>query len=177
MTLRPKHLRSTAAGSTSVTLQERRTHPRHTISATFEAIHLKANTRLVARISDLGRGGCYVDTINPFPVGADLQLKIAHGNESFVADAVVTYSAHGMGMGLHFTHMDAQRVELLERWIANAIDVTPHPAHPFEATVSRSTDVGPDEDICEVLSELILTLIRKGMLAEDQGRAMLKRLK
>lgn len=130
---------------------------------------------LASAISDAA--ACYVDTINPFPVGADLQLKIAHGNESFVADAVVTYSAHGMGMGLHFTHMDAQRVELLERWIAEAIDVTPHPAHPFEGTLSSPTDVGPEEDIREVLNELILALMRKGMLAEDQGRALLKRLK
>jgi hypothetical protein len=60
----------------AVTAQERRTDARYSFSATAEAVHLQADTRLNGRISDLSRGGCYVDTINPFPVGADVKIRI-----------------------------------------------------------------------------------------------------
>src|SRR5450432_1520268 len=99
--------------------RERRVHPRYSFSATMEAVHLQADTRLAGRISDLSHGGCYVDTINPFPVGADVKLRIANGNESLVAQARVAYAADGMGMGLEFTHMDQERAKTLERWLAD----------------------------------------------------------
>jgi PilZ domain len=97
-----------------LTAQERRTEPRFPFTASVEAVHLQADSRLNGRISDLGRGGCYVDTINPFPVGADVKIRIAKGNASLVAEGKVLYAASGMGMGLAFTRIDPERIVVLE---------------------------------------------------------------
>src|SRR5215472_10892988 len=64
-----------------VSPQERRIFPRYPFSAAAEAVY--ADARLHGRTSDLSRGGCYVDTINPFPMGAEIRIRISKGNQTF----------------------------------------------------------------------------------------------
>src|SRR5215472_14914591 len=64
-----------------VSPQERRIFPRYPFSAAAEAVY--ADARLRGRTSDLSRGGCYVDTINPFPMGAEIRIRISKGNQTF----------------------------------------------------------------------------------------------
>jgi hypothetical protein len=52
-------------------------------------VHIQTDTRVHGRISDLGRGGCYVDTISPFPLGADVKIPIGKGNTTLAAQAKV----------------------------------------------------------------------------------------
>ena len=40
---------------------------------------LKDKTRVVARISELSARGCYVDTVNPFPLDTELNFLIRYG--------------------------------------------------------------------------------------------------
>jgi hypothetical protein len=54
----------------TVVALERRDFPRYSITASAEATDVKSQTRIKARISDLGRWGCYVDTLNPFVVAS-----------------------------------------------------------------------------------------------------------
>lgn len=84
---------NSAIGSTGAVAQERRRMPRYAFSASAEAVHLEADTRLSGRVSDISRGGCYVDTINPFPVGAEVKIRIVRDNLSFVAMARVLYAS------------------------------------------------------------------------------------
>ena len=77
-------------------------------------MHIQADTRLSGRVSDLGRGGCYVDTINAFPVGADVKIRIVKDHASFVAQARVLYASSGIGMGLAFTKIEPERLLVLE---------------------------------------------------------------
>ncbi len=49
-----------------------RTSPRFTFIAEAEVAELGDGLRIVARISELSARGCYVDTVNPFPVGTEL---------------------------------------------------------------------------------------------------------
>jgi len=76
-----------------------------------------ADARLRGRTSDLSRGGCYVDTINPFPMGAEIRIRISKGNQTFVAQAKVMYAAAGMGMGLMFTKIEPERQQVLQEWL------------------------------------------------------------
>jgi PilZ domain len=79
--------------------QERRTVLRHAFIASAEAVHLQAETRVSGRVSDISRGECYVDTINPFPVDADVKIRIVKDNRSFGAMGRVLYVSTGFGMG------------------------------------------------------------------------------
>jgi hypothetical protein len=44
--------------------------------ASAEVTDLHSGTRLSARISELGVGGCYVDALTPFPEGTLVKLRI-----------------------------------------------------------------------------------------------------
>ena len=96
---------------------ERRRNLRFPFSASIEAVEEKSGTRIKGRISDLGLGGCYVDTLSPFPVGSVVSITILKDEESFQAKAKVVYSLVGMGMGLAFIAADPDQVKLFQRWI------------------------------------------------------------
>src|SRR5271156_534231 len=86
--------------------EERRTHPRYHFTAAVEALDHNHRTRMNARTSDIGRGGCYVDTYCPFPLKTGVKLRLTNEKSSFVAEATVVYSQIGMGMGLEFTAIE-----------------------------------------------------------------------
>lgn len=162
--------------SAAVTPQERRQCRRYSFSAAAEAVHLQADMRINGRISDLGRGGCYVDTINPFPAGADVKIRIMKDNVSFVAQAKVLYSTEGMGMGLRFTKIEPERLQVLERWLAQLSGELSREAEALEDDgVDRSQQSSSSEQ-GYVLNELIIALMRKRVLTDAEGKAMLKKL-
>jgi len=69
------------------------------------------------RTSDLGLGGCYVDTLSPFPVGTEAKIRILREKETFEAQVKVVYSLIGMGMGLAFVSAQAKQIRLFQRWL------------------------------------------------------------
>jgi hypothetical protein len=156
--------------------QERRKTPRYSFSASAEAVHLQADTRLSGRVSDLSRGGCYVDTINPFPVGADVKIRITKANTSLVAEASVLYSTSGMGMGLIFTKIDDERLPVLEQWLAELRGESRPAADALEQDVADPIEESAEGEERYVLNELIIALMRKKVLTDAEGKAMLKKL-
>jgi hypothetical protein len=174
----PENSHSASNLAAGATAQERRASARYSFSATAEAVHLQADTRLSGRVSDLGRGGCYVDTINPFPVGADVKIRILKDNASFVAQARVMYAASGMGMGLAFTKIEPERLKILEGWLAELSGEAPREAKALDLEdqppETAALDSGNEHRY--VLSELILTLIRKQVLTDAEGKALLQKL-
>src|SRR5690348_7000968 len=59
---------------------ERRKGRRFAVSASAELVELRTHTQLTGRASDLGSGGCYIDTVTPFPVGTSLTLNLRSEN-------------------------------------------------------------------------------------------------
>src|SRR5437660_3770446 len=54
----------------------RRSVPRYRFMARAIVTELSSGTRLPARTSELGLNGCYIDTLELFPVGALVHLRI-----------------------------------------------------------------------------------------------------
>src|ERR1700693_6249599 len=59
-------------------IRERRTGPRYSFVAGAEFVDVQTNSRMPGRASDLDRGGCFIDTLNPFPVGTALTLRLTN---------------------------------------------------------------------------------------------------
>lgn len=156
--------------------KERRRNPRFPLSASIEAVEVKSGTRINGRTNDLGLGGCYVDTLSPFPLGSVVSVKIVRDKESFQAKAKVVYSLVGMGMGLAFVAADPAQVKIFQRWILELSGQQP-PAlsTPEESQPDAPVENGTDEPKY-VLSELIIALMRKGILDKTDGNAMLRKL-
>jgi hypothetical protein len=89
--------------------------------ASVEVTDLNSDTRLSARISELGVGGCYVDALNPFPEGSPVIVRILRDKGAFETSAKVVYCHPAWGMGLAFTDTAPNQRLVLEEWLAEAL--------------------------------------------------------
>ena len=161
--------------------QDRRTHPRFHFCAAAEALDSQHRTRMNARTSDIGKGGCYVDTFSPFPLKTPVKIRITREKRSFTAEAKVVYSKIGMGMGLAFTAIEPREIDVLERWLGELSGSAP--MEMAELNVRKENGHNGNghhspsaKEPGYVLNELIIALMRKGALTEEEGKTMLLRL-
>jgi hypothetical protein len=89
--------------------------------ASVEVTELSSGTRLSARTSEVGMGGCYVDAMNPFAIGAQVKLRIVRDQGQFEAKAKVVYCDPSFGMGLSFTEMEPEQRVILENWLEEMV--------------------------------------------------------
>jgi hypothetical protein len=160
----------------AISPDERRRNTRFPFSASIEAVELKSGTRVKGRTSDLGLGGCYVDTMSPFPVGNVLSITITKDNETFQAKAKVVYSLASMGMGLAFIAADPEHVKIFQRWMLELNGQTPAAPSATEDVQAAAPAPRDGSEQQYVLSELIIALMRKGVLDKTDGNAMLRKL-
>jgi hypothetical protein len=167
-------------GHAALPPDDRRTHPRFHFCAAAEALDPQHRTRMNARTSDLGRGGCYVDTFSPYPLKTAVKIRLTREKTSFTAEAKVVYSKIGMGMGLSFTSIEPREMNILDKWIGELSGSIPAEIAELPATreyqhVGAGNSSGATES-GYVLNELIIALMRRGALTEEEGKTMLLRL-
>jgi hypothetical protein len=99
-------------------VRERRVHQRAAMIASAELMDLRTGVLTHARTSDLSLSGCYIDTLNPLPLGTAVELWIKKGEEVLEARAVVCVTHHGCGMGLKFEDITPEHRTRLSAWIS-----------------------------------------------------------
>jgi len=72
-------------------------------------------------VSDIGMYGCYLDTPNAPPVGAQIVVKIFKGTDFFETAATVAYSQSNKGMGLKFRDVSRHFLPILQKWLLEAM--------------------------------------------------------
>lgn len=97
---------------------EQRREPRHPFFATVELLDAESEARIQARTGDLSLHGCYVNTMNPFPVASKVRVIITQTGETFTALGTVAHSQLNMGMGVSFTEVAQDQREILLKWLA-----------------------------------------------------------
>src|SRR5580704_13975989 len=156
---------------------EKRSCPRYPFSPAVEALDLEADTRIMGRLSDISRNGCYVDTINPFAKDAPVTLTISRDNQSFKTQAKVVYSKMGMGMGLLFTTAEPDQLRTLGSWLhelsGGRIEDEGQSNVFLERDAAKSTDVELRE-LRKIVGELVALLNGKNILDDSEGMALLR---
>lgn len=99
---------------------ERRRTPRYSFIASAELIEEASDVRIATRVSELSLYGCYLDMMNPFPVGTLVLVKISAGDAFFQAKSKIVYSQPNMGAGVVFLEVDAPHQVILDRWLDEA---------------------------------------------------------
>jgi hypothetical protein len=154
---------------------ERRAQVRYPFTASAEIYELRSQTRVTGRCSDLSPGGCYIDTISPFSVGAVVRIRMERGNRQFEAAAEVTYALVSMGMGLAFTEIKREHQNVLRAWIADLSG-----EKPIETAVSvAEPDTGAFDANASMrlaMNELITMLVRKKIITENEGSGLLRQM-
>ncbi len=83
--------------SISRSQRERRIAARSLFVAPAEIVDMHEGSRIKARTSDLSMQGCYIDTLNPFPIGAVVRVQILRHEQ--VLDVIATVSARHVAAG------------------------------------------------------------------------------
>lgn len=89
--------------------------------ASAEVTELLSGTRISARTSEIGIGGCYIETLNPFADASMVHVRIVRDQGVFESKAKVVYSQSNFGMGLAFIDMDQKQRSVLEDWLAELV--------------------------------------------------------
>lgn len=167
---------------------DRRKEVRFSVSASAEMLELRTRTRLTGRASDLGAGGCYVDTMSPFPVGSSLMLNLMSETHNVHVKANVVYAKTGMGMGLAFTEITAKQKESLTVWLRELNGERPQPQaseastseaylpYPQEPAIEQPTAQAEGTRVLGVVEELISLLRLKRVLSESEVELLREKL-
>src|SRR2546430_4416148 len=169
----PRHLATCGdlaqpPGKKNAEARERRDAHRHAFVAPAVVVDAQTGARISARTSDLSLRGCYVDTLNPFPVGTTLQLRIHKNKETLDAPASTASSHTGSGMGLLFGEMTPPQRSMLAGWLDESVAPSrssPTASLPAEKTQQR-------DHLLAV--KLIYSLVRKGVLSQSEAAVLLE---
>jgi hypothetical protein len=164
-------LAATGGDSTLVKEAERRGTERHMFTAGADVRELGSGARFSTRTTDLGPGGCFVDTTNPFPVGSKLQLNLHKGKSNFETAGTVVYSQNGLGMGVAFDELDDAGRSALGDWLT---EVTGERVlvHDSVQVPKRASDFQRRAE-SPALVRLVRLMIGKGILTEAEGASVL----
>jgi hypothetical protein len=102
-------------------MADRREAPRYALILAAEVVELATSAVLNARSSDVSRTGCYIDTLNPVPVGSQVKVQLRRGDNIFETSGRVVYICPGLGMGVHWgTNPTPEKLAILDRWLGEA---------------------------------------------------------
>ncbi len=166
-----KNARDDSAGK-STTAAERRNADRHTFTASAEVVELSSGARFSTRTTDLGPGGCFVDTMLPFPVGAKVRVSVRKDKSNLETGGVVVYSQTGLGMGIAFDNMEPHQREALDTWLT---ELTGGRHISFSSELRKLKDPSsaePPQASASVI-RLVRLLITKGLITEAEGSSVL----
>jgi hypothetical protein len=154
---------------------ERRKAIRYPFTAAAEVMEVTSQTRVAGRTSDLGLGGCYVDTISPLAVGTIVRLRMKREQNTFEATATVVYAHVSMGMGLAFTEIKPESQPVLRAWVAELSGGQVAEPEAVD-TVPESSDVSTILNLQQVLSELVNVMLRKKIISATEATALLRQI-
>ena len=100
---------------------ERRRGPRYLVVAYTEVTDMPSGPKRSARTSELSISGCFIDTQDPAPEGAELRIRISQRNTTFTAFGSVISVIPNTGMSIAFTNIESNQLSVLEKWLPAAI--------------------------------------------------------
>ncbi len=155
--------------------RDRRLVARFPFTASAEVVEIRSQARVVGRSSDLGVGGCYVDTLSPFSVGATVRVRLERDEDRFEAEATVIYAHLSMGMGLVFTKIRPEHQAILQKWIAELS------GDPWEAPElpAVSLESGKSDEIANLhhfLAELVNLMVRRKLMSDMEAEGFMRQL-
>jgi hypothetical protein len=166
------HKKYSSGGATRETATkeaERRGADRHVFTAAAEVVDMATGARFSTRTTDLGPGGCFVDTLSPLPVGSQVHVSVRKGQTHFQCEGNVVYSQDGLGMGIGFESLDETQNRQLETWLAELTGGRYIPPVDLRRE-KRAPKLGNGEHAMVV--RLVQMLISKGLLTEAEGQSV-----
>jgi hypothetical protein len=121
-------------------------------------------------LSDISRGGCYIETDNPLPIGVDAQLRLTIGDILLDIGARAVSITPTVGMGMEFIAAPQGQEDKLAKIMDNVTDIAPSPAvqqtepsEPRRTAVHITREAAPD-----ILARIIERINETGVLTRQE---------
>jgi PilZ domain-containing protein len=103
------------------TFTKKRVGPRFSFLVDAEIV-LGDGTSIPTQLDEVSLRGCYLDTLEPIPVGTRFLLKIGQGRKAFEVQGKVIYTHSGSGLGIFgqgvvFTDLSAKERSAINLWL------------------------------------------------------------
>lgn len=169
--INPKAAKPTAGAkpTAAASQEERRGGNRHPFIAAADVVELGSGSRFSTRTTDLGPGGCFVDTLVPFDAGARVRVSIREGQNRFEAVGIVVYSQSGLGMGIAFDTLKPDQRRALAVWLGEEVDEHQQAQESVEEQRRPGLPHGSDR---EALLRLVKVMTSKGLLTETEAASI-----
>lgn len=99
-------------------------------------IHIQNGASFWGTVSDLSLGGCYVEMAIPIKVGTKLKVALWFGQTKAGAEAEVAHFTPGFGVGIRFTRISNQDLDVLGQYLNS---LAPLARKPLLGNVPRAT--------------------------------------
>jgi hypothetical protein len=152
---------------------ERREARRYACTCSAELMDLAGSTRISARTTDLSLRGCYIDTLNPLPVGTWVRLQLTKNGRRVEFRAEVTSCHMGSGMGLVFERLTPAQTDTVVSWLEG---ISSPGESSFPAAVSGAVSQGSSKTNARFAAKLLKLLERKGILTRSEVEELLREL-
>ncbi len=96
----------------------RRKSSRHRLNCPVRIRERGVEAALTATVSDISLDGCYVETLQPFPMGTQLELTLNPPQGEIEASGSVCSVHLRTGMGVSFSAVDEESRQRLARLVA-----------------------------------------------------------
>jgi hypothetical protein len=165
---------STATETAATETAERRDSARHAFICPAELVEVSGGVCITARTADLSSNGCYIDTLNPLPVGTRVRIWLTKDDRRVEFQARVASSHSGFGMGLIFEELKPEQKATLQSWIAGTSVAADQDAVFRKAIQADSEAVlKPNKPFA---TRLVTILQRKGILTHSEAAELLRDL-
>jgi c-di-GMP-binding flagellar brake protein YcgR len=105
---------------------ERRTSSRFRLAQPpeVEILSAESDTPVKARLGDLSRGGCYIETECVLPLETEVTITLKKSGDQIRAQARIVRAFPNKGLGLAFTSMEGDGFRILDSWLSAFVATT-----------------------------------------------------
>ena len=100
------------------TMAEHRKERRYRCQSSVE-VHVPGGASFWGTVADLSVGGCYVEIPIPLELGKHLKVGIWLGTAKAWAEARVTHTTPGLGVGMKFTEISQSDLDQIRQFVRN----------------------------------------------------------
>jgi len=149
-------------------LLEHRRFPRYSCRGTAEILQSGRHSGK-GTVSKISRGGCYVETAQPLPLGTEVQLRLTVANTGlFIGAKVVCTDVVGMGMEFRVVPPEqgnklAQIVEKITVPDGSPAVLQSEGTQPNTATFRITRETAPN-----ILAKIVERINQKGVLTRQE---------
>jgi hypothetical protein len=85
-----------------------------------ELTNSRTRERIKGWTGNVSRGGCYIKSLNPFPIWTPVRVSLTNLTQVFEVEGSIVHSVEGQGMGIAFEQVSKEQQAILDGWLANA---------------------------------------------------------